>query len=210
MSRPAADPSTPPAAAAIVDLYERHADDWDRDRRAEVGSEAGWLARFEALLPEGATVLDLGCGSGQPIARHLVARGFGVVGVDASASLIALCRQRLPEQAWIVADMRTLALGRRFDGLVAWDSFFHLAHDDQRAMFAVFAAHAAPGAPLLFTTGHYHGEAIGTFHGEPLYHASLAPAEYRRLLDDHGFDVVAHAAEDPDCGRHTVWLARRR
>lgn len=210
MSRPDPAPPTPAAPDAIIDLYERHAEDWDRVRRAEVGLEAGWLARFEALLPEGATVLDLGCGSGQPIARHLVARGFGVVGVDASASLIALCRQRLPDQAWIVADMRALALGRRFGGVVAWDSFFHLAYDDQRAMFAVFSAHAAPGAPLLFTTGPGHGEAIGTFHGEPLYHASLAPAEYRRLLDAHGFDVVAHQAEDPDCGRHTVWLARRR
>ncbi len=210
MSRPDPASPTPAAPDAIIDLYERHAEDWDRVRRAEVGVEAGWLARFEALLPEGATVLDLGCGSGQPIARHLVARGFGVVGVDASASLIALCRQRLPDQAWIVADMRALALGRRFGGVVAWDSFFHLAYDDQRAMFAVFSAHAAPGAPLLFTTGPGHGEAIGTFHDEPLYHASLAPAEYRRLLDAHGFDVVAHQAEDPDCGRHTVWLARRR
>jgi hypothetical protein len=37
--------------------------------------------------------------------------------------------------------MRQLALGRPFDGIVAWDSFFHLGHDDQRRMFAIFADH---------------------------------------------------------------------
>ncbi len=74
---------------------------------------------------------------------------------------------------WAVADMRTLALGERFRGLVAWGSFFRLAHDDQRRMFLVFRAHAAPGAALLFTSGPSHGEAIGAYGGEPLYHASL-------------------------------------
>jgi hypothetical protein len=62
----------------------------------------------------------------------------------------------------------------------------------------------------MFTSGPSHGEAIGTLEGEPLYHASLDPAEYRELLDTHGFDVVRHVAEDPECGGHTVWLARLR
>jgi len=50
--------------------------------------------------------------------------------------------------------MRGLALGRRFDGILAWDSFFHLNYDDQRRMFAVFADHASAGAWLMFNTGH--------------------------------------------------------
>ena len=45
-----------------------------------------------------------------------------------------------PTQEWIVADMRKLALQRKFSGILAWDSFFHLCHDDQRNMFPVFRA----------------------------------------------------------------------
>ena len=97
-----------------------------------------------------------------------------------------------------------------FQGIIAWDSFFHLAYDDQRRMFPVFGAHAAPRAPLLFTSGPSHGEALGVFQGEPLYHASLDSAEYRMLLDENGFDVVSHVVEDPHCGRHTIWLAWKR
>jgi len=64
-------------------------------------------------------VLDIGCGMGEPIGRYLVEAGLAVTGVDSSASLIAMCRERFPDHEWLVADMRTLGLGRRFDGLLA-------------------------------------------------------------------------------------------
>jgi hypothetical protein len=74
-------------------------------------------------------------------------------------------------------------------------------------MFDVFARHAAPGAALMFTSGAEHGEATGALEGDPVYHASLAPEEYRELLANHGFRVISYVEEDPDCGEHTVWLA---
>jgi hypothetical protein len=77
-------------------------------------------------------------------------------------------------------------------------------------MFAVFERHAAPGAALLFTSGTEEGPAIGSLYGHELYHASLDTLEYERLLQVHGFEVSLHRVADPDCGEHTVWLARRR
>ena len=193
----------------IVGLYEENAAAWDALRGPEAGLERPWLEPFAALLPAGAGVLDIGCGSGQPIARWLIDRGFKVTGVDSSLSLIALCRVRFPESEWRVADMRTLALGQRFDGLIAWHSLFHLAPDDQRLVFPRFAAHARPGAILMFTSGWAEGVRIGEWQGEPLYHASLAPDEYRRLLTGNGFELLDHKPRDPECGEATVWTARR-
>ena len=197
------------ASRGVVDLYERHAAAWDADRGRSL-VERPWLDRFARHVPHGGTVLDAGCGSGEPIGRYLVEAGFAVTGIDASPSLIALCRARLPAADWLVDDMRALALGRRFDGIVAWDSLFHLTMDDQRAMVPRFAAHARPGAPLLFTSGPGEGETIGEYRGEPLYHASLGAGEYEALLAANGFSVLAHQVEDPACGGHTVWLALRR
>jgi SAM-dependent methyltransferase len=197
------------AAERIVDLYRRHARAWTAARGTEL-RERAWIERFARLLVPAATVLDIGCGSGEPIAVDLARRGHPVTGIDSSPEMIALFRANLPDQAAAVADMRSLSLDSRFGGLIAWDSSFHLAPDDQRLMFPVFRDHARTGAPLLFTSGPAFGEAIGTLEGEPLYHASLGPDEYRLLLDRNGFDVVAHIAEDPDCDGHTVWLARRR
>lgn len=198
--------STRPPSDIVVDLYERHALAFDADR-GRTSMEQGWLDRMLGLLRAKPTVLDIGCGMGEPIARYVLQSGFRVVGIDSSPSLIALCQARYPAAEWRVGDMRQLDLGRRFEGLIAWDSFFHLEAADQRAMFPRFAAHALPGAPLLFTSGPAHGESIGEYCGEPLYHASLDPAEYRQLLSAHGFRVVSHLAQDPECGGHTVWLA---
>ncbi len=192
----------------IIALYEQHAEAWDRQRPRDL-QERLWLDRFGALLPKGGRVLDIGCGAGEPIASYLVEHGFRVTGVDSSPTLIALCRRRFPSQTWQVGDMRALDLGQRFDGMIGWHSFFHLAQRDQRAMFPRFAAHAAPGAALMFTAGPQAGEAIGSWQGEPLYHASLAPEEYAALLMQNGFAVVDQRARDPDCGEATVWLARR-
>ena len=195
-------------AERIVGLYERNAEQWDRERGKNL-FERGWLDRFLALLPQNPRVLDIGCGSGEPIARYLVERGCRVTGVDSSAAMIGLCATRFPEHVWTVADMRVLDLGEKFDGIIAWDSFFHLTRKDQRAMFPVFGSQAAPGAALMFTSGPGDGEAIGEMWGERVYHASLAPEEYRALLAEQGFDVAGHVADDKTCGGHTVWLAKR-
>ena len=70
------------------------------------------------------------------------------------------------------------------------------------------SATTTPGAALMFS-GPGAGVALGTLFGEPLYHASLDPDDYRALLAAHGFAVVAYVPEDPACGAHSVWLARR-
>lgn len=200
---------TSDAEQHVIGLYERHAHAWARQRGDRLVLEQAWLDRFTAPLPDSAAVIDLGCGNGMPIAGHLLARGYRVTGVDSSAAMIDMARARFPDQEWRVGDMRTLAPWRRFDGILAWDSFFHLAPADQRRMFPIFGLLAAPGAALMFTSGPVADVRIGSFEGEPLYHASLDPNEYRALLRDNGFEVLAHRAEDPDCGLHTIWLARR-
>lgn len=197
-------------ASRIVGHYERHALSWDADRRAGGWIDKPCIERFRSFLPRGAAVLDLGCGGGAPVALHMVANGFRVTGVDSSPTLVSLCRTRMPDQEWIVGDMRSLALGRRFQGILAWDSFFHLRHQDQQTMFKIFALHAAPAAILIFNAGFDHGEAVGSYHGDPLYHASLDASEYQALLADAGFELIEHSIGDPAKGGRIFWLARSR
>src|SRR5688572_20425876 len=92
----------------IVGLYERHALAWDRDRQSHVRDgiwiDKDWHDRFVSKLERGASVLDLGCGPGRPVAHFLAEEGLRVTGIDASPTMFALCRERLPDQEWIVAD----------------------------------------------------------------------------------------------------------
>ena len=68
----------------------------ERGRANPSGSEdttayENWLDELAELLPDGASVLDLGCGAGVPASRILVDRGFNVTGLDISAVQIRAC-----------------------------------------------------------------------------------------------------------------------
>lgn len=195
-------------ADRITQIYERYAVEWDADRNGARWIDKPWHERFAASLVEQACVLDLGCGTGMPVAWNLLRHGHRITGVDASPAMISICRDRMPEQEWIVSDMRVVGLNRDFDGILAWDSFFFLPPEDQQNIFKLFADHAACGALLMFNTGPRRGESIGQYRGEPLYHASLDAGEYEALLARAGFGVLAHSIEDPEAGGRTVWLAR--
>ncbi|SHJ12007.1 class I SAM-dependent DNA methyltransferase [Wenxinia saemankumensis] len=201
--------STP---GAILTTYDSVADLFDAQRDRSL-YERRWLDRWLGTAPRGAggtRVLDLGCGTGRPIAAYLAERGAAVTGVDGAPRMLERFRANVPAARAVEADMRGLQLGERFDAILAWDSFFHLAAGDQRAMFGTFAGHAAPRAALMFTSGTSAGTAMGEVGGQPVFHESLDPDEYRALLDEAGFAVVDMRMEDPDCGGRTVWLCRAR
>jgi len=85
-------------ASRIIEHYEKHATAWDSDRQNSGWNDQVWHDRFIGSLPTAASVLDLGCGSGRPVAQHMHERGLHVTGVDSSPTMISLCRSRLPDQ----------------------------------------------------------------------------------------------------------------
>ncbi|KUF10820.1 methyltransferase [Pseudoponticoccus marisrubri] len=192
----------------IRDVYERQAAIYDAQRSREL-FEARWLARFAACLPAGGRVLDLGCGTGTPIARWFIAEGFAVTGLDIAEAMLAFARERWPEGDWRQGDMRDFELPERFDGIVAWNSFFHLTPAAQRDCIARMARHLAPGGSLLTTVGPRAGEVTGAVGDETVYHASLSPAEYAACLEENGLRLTGFLAEDPETQDHSVMMARK-
>lgn len=191
----------------ICSQYDEIAQVYDQTRTKDLMEEP-YLALVAEQLPDDGHVLDMGCGSAEPIAQYFIERGYSVTGVDGSEAMLKLCRQRYPQSEWLLCDMRKLNLERRFNAVIAWDSFFHLSQDDQRLMFPIFAAHLAVGGVLLFTSGTEAGEITNPMHGQDIYHASLSTQEYQQRLADNGFSVVLHNVNDPECGHHTIWVAK--
>ncbi len=105
------------------EVYERNAAAFDRQRLKQL-YERKWLDRFTENLREGARILDLGCGAGEPIASYLIAGNFQVTGVDFSSSMLAIARQRFPDHTWHRGDMRELDLPERFDGITRLEQLF--------------------------------------------------------------------------------------
>ncbi|THH39092.1 class I SAM-dependent methyltransferase [Aliishimia ponticola] len=198
----------PDLAAKTQAIYEAEAERFDQDRSRRL-FEARWLVRFSDGLPRGGQVLDLGCGSGEPISAWLIAEGFALTGMDFAPAMLEIARARWPQAEWLPGDMRTLDLASRYDGIVAWNSFFHLTRDEQRACLPRLARHLAPGGHLLVTVGDSDGETTGRVGEFEVYHASLSLAEYASILEANGLRVTGFMARDPDCTGHSVLLARK-
>ena len=204
-------PDAPELAAArqrTQSVYENQAAGWDRHRHKSL-IERRWFDRFLDRLRPGGHVLDLGCGAGEPLAGYVLGKGFELTGVDYSAAMLDLARQRYPAATWIEGDMRALSLAGSFDGIFSWDGSFHLSRDEQRQLLTNLAGLLAPGGALMLPVGHEEGEVLGVVEGERVYHSSLDPGEYRERLAALGFTDIVFVAEDPECDRHSVLLASR-
>lgn len=190
----------------VYKVYDKIAN-WFALNRSTRMSEAGYLNLLIDEIPANGNVLDLGCGTGKPILGYLLTRGLSVTGVDGSERILEIASANFPSTEFIRQDMRSMNLNKRFDAIIAWDSFFHLPAEDQPAMFAIFEGHLNPGGVLIFTSGTEHGEAWGMNGGENLFHASLDQQAYQDLLAKHHFQILKYAVNDPDCDR-TVWMAK--
>lgn len=112
---------------------------------------------YAGLAEPGASFLDLGTGTGR-VAIPLAERGFDVTGLDIAPAMLAQAeakRAQLPPEVaarlrFVRGDMRSLALGRSFDMIVA--PYFTLAHLQPTAAwkqtFAGMARHLAPGGTI--------------------------------------------------------------
>lgn len=121
-----------------------------------------------------------------------MAEGFDVTGIDFSDAMLAIARERWPDGDWRNADMRSFELDQQFDGIIAWNSFFHLTADEQKDCIARMARHLRPKGMLMLTVGPRAGEVSGTVGSELVYHASLSPAGYAGCLEKNGLQMTGY------------------
>ena len=168
-----------------------------------------WFERMLEPLPPGATILDLGCGGGEPVARLLLGRGFQVTGIDLAQSAIGLAQTRFPQARWIRGDMRTVALDETFDGVIAWRSLTWLSHSDQALMATRATDWLAPAGRLLFNLEPTVDVAEQDYRVGTPYRADFEAANYGAEIAARGLVLVGHVRKDPTCGDAGVWLARK-
>ncbi len=190
-------------------VYQDRARDFDKERSRSL-MEKPWLDRFMCGLPKGGNILDLGCGSGEPIAAYLIQQGFRLIGVDYAAAMIDIAKQRFPGHIWMVQDLRQPVEGQKFDGVISWNGLFHLSPEEQRQALPMLAQSVESGGNLMLTIGDREGEVTGTVAGAKVYHASLEPTEYQTALSQAGFSEIEFQAQDPKCGFHSVLLAKNK
>ncbi len=167
--------------------------------------ERGLLTAFVELAG-GGTVADVGCGPGH-VTRFLAARGADVVGLDLSAEMVAVARERAPELRFAVASMLDLpAADGAWAGAVALYSIIHLGDDERARACRELARVLRPGARLLVS---FHVESPESAAGEVNHLTELLgrpvvldghfldPRGVEELLADAGLRVEARLEREP-------------
>jgi|SRR5690242_7331382 len=174
--------------------YERVAREFlaGRGRAPSTAIGAATVRRWARALPTGATVLDLGCGSGLPITKVLADEGLDVHALDASPSLVQAFRANLPEIAVACEAVEdTEFFGRTFDGVVAWGLIFLLSAEEQRRLIQRVATVLRPEGRFLFTACGVTEPVVWHDAMTGLESRSLGFDEYRRELSAAGLSLVA-------------------
>lgn len=148
-------------------------------------------------LPQGAAILDLGCGPGYPITAVLIAEKLNVYAVDAAPSFVQAFRRNFPDTPIICDPVEdSTFFDRAFDAVLAWGLIFLLSPETQRRLFQKIANALAPGGRLLFTSCTSEEPQVWTDAMTGLESRSLGAEEYRRLLLASGLEVDSQRLDE--------------
>lgn len=174
-----------------------------------------YTRRLIELLPDGAELLELGCGPGEPTTRILAER-FRVTANDISASCLELARRNAPGASFVQADMTELEFpADRFDAVVAYYAFHHVPRERYAPLINNIAGWLRPGGLFMAAFYPYDVENLVTddWHGATMYWSSYGEDRTIGILREAGLDVVEQSRESAvEDGRETtfLWLVARR
>jgi SAM-dependent methyltransferase/ribosomal protein S18 acetylase RimI-like enzyme len=173
--------------------YEASAADFITGRSTHIGVAA--VRTWARSLKPGASILDLGCGHGVPIAKALLDDGFEVFGIDASPSLTSSFRARFPRaQVRCEPVESSCFFGRRFDGIVAIGLIFLLPSQTQVDLIRQATGALNAGGRLLFTSPAQVCTWTDVLTARES--RSLGAEAYKKLLADAGLEVVSEYVDE--------------
>ena len=159
----------------IADLY----DEYMADRK--VGR---CIIEFADLLNSGDMILDVGSGSGVPSDRYLVERGFIVEGIDESSKMIKNARRNNPGVNYYISDINKWRPDYCYDGIIAFDSLFHIDYDLQIETFKRLSDLLKSDGYIIFTHGKTDDIREGNMFNEEFSYASLGFYKIIKVLND--------------------------
>jgi len=196
---------------SLIKAYDHMASSYDKNRG--LFDMTGVLNDFyQSLEIKKGSLLDAGCGAGEPCADWFIKRGWQVTGVDLSDNMLSLAKEYVPEMKRICSAMQEVDFSdNSYEAITAIYSIFHLSPDDQSLMFKKFFKWLKSKGSLLFTyaTKEYtkadNFSGYLDFMGEKFYYSHRTPGELKKELSDIGF--IIESFKYRDIGNETfLWV----
>jgi SAM-dependent methyltransferase len=201
--------------ASTYDVLAHRYDAWSGAVMPDV--RAGWARKIDLVLDDGERVVELGCGTGEPVAKWIAAR-YAYTGVDASIGMLTEARRHVPYATFVHADMETATFEpESVGGVIAFYSIIHVPRELHAALFASIASWLRPGG-IFVASLHSHDHA-DDFEADWLGAGPMRWTGFDRdtnlaLIAAAGLDVeeseVIDQVEPDGSSIHPLWLVARK
>ena len=200
----------------VAEGYDRIADGLLGRRRETPpsGRKQAYLERLTEQIPDGARVLDLGCGPGEQAAW--LSTRFRVAGADISRVQLALARAHAPNAALLLADMCSLPFKPgSFDAIAAIYSIIHVPREEHEPLFATLYDALRPRGRLFAVLGANAWEGTETNWldlGAVMFWSHFDAATGLALLERAGFNIEDAKIESDELvggGAHLFVVAEK-
>jgi ubiquinone/menaquinone biosynthesis C-methylase UbiE len=175
--------------------------------------QAAWLGELTPLLPAGANVLEMGCGSGLPVAKTL-SESFNYTGIDISPVQVERARRLVPKARFMCADMTAVNFPlRSFDAVLSLFSIIHVPVLEQPRLFANVYDWLRPMGYFLVSVGSREWTGVEEdwlgVRGATMYWSHAEPETYHYWLTRLGFDLLWSRFVREGDGGHQLILAQK-
>lgn len=182
--------------------------EYEQARSSNYGLD--YLHRFLSLLPSRPQILEIGCGTGVPLTKQLVANGAEVFAIDISDEMLERAKINVPAAVYHKANIVDWEGNDQYEGIFAWDSLFHIPLEYQKQSIQKVLDWLRPGGIALFTIGGNRGEIMSSMFGKPFYYSALSEAEYEDAMQIAGCQLLFNELDDPSSGGHRVVCCKKR
>ncbi|MCL1928594.1 MAG: class I SAM-dependent methyltransferase [Treponema sp.] len=190
--------------------YNNIAEKW-----AEVQSKSSpskLVTDFSSKIKPNGKILDIGCGTGYPNTKYLSDNGFSITGIDISENMLKKAiEQKIKNANFYLSDFYKYKPAEKYDGIIAFDSFFHFSKRRQKEIYKKVSDWINTGGYLLFTHGNEDSEIEGNMFGEVFYYSALNTKEVHKLLLKSGFkiELSIEKYKEENIERDLVILAKK-
>lgn len=189
--------------------YNKVAEDYDKTRNQFKNTK--YLEHLDSLLPPSSTILDIGCGAGEPVDSYFVNKGHKVIGIDISEKMIELSKHNVSEAEYKVQDMMELKNKEYFiDAVISFYAIFHTPRETHQSLLNKINSFLPQGGLILITMGSSEWEGKEqNFHGTEMFWSHYESKKNIKLIKQAGFEILVDEIDKSGNEQHQVILAKK-